>query len=371
MKNTIGESFAVTLFGESHGEMIGAVLDGVAPGIALDLNLIRHQLTLRRPAGKISTARQEQDEFSIVSGLSQGYTTGSPLTILIPNTQQHSADYDSLKNRPRPSHADYTAQCKYHGFQDARGGGHFSGRITAALVAAGAVAVQILQNHNITVASHIASCAGIPDAPLPMAEPALTATLKQLNQSVFATVSPQAAGQMQKAAEAARQDADSVGGVVETVVTGLPAGLGEPWFDTVEGVLAKLLFSVPAVKGVEFGAGFALANMHGSTANDPFCLDADGKVYTATNHNGGVNGGITNGMPLVVRSAVKPTPSIYKPQQTVNLAEKTPATITIEGRHDPAIVHRARVVMDSVVAIGLVDLCSLRYGTDWQLGHNT
>ena len=321
---------------------------------------------MRRPAGSLSTARREADEFTIVSGYVNGYTTGTPLTILIPNTQQKSADYDALKARPRPAHADYTAQCKYHGFQDARGGGHFSGRITAALVAAGAVALQILESRGITVGSHIAACAGIPDAPLPAAEPALTETLKKLNKMPFATVSAEAADRMRTAAEEARKELDSVGGVVETAVTGLPAGVGEPWFDTVEGVLAKLLFSVPAVKGVEFGAGFALANMHGSTANDPFFFDEAGRVRTLTNHNGGVNGGITNGMPLIVRAAVKPTPSIYKPQQTVDLNEKTAATIAIEGRHDPAIVHRARVVMDSMVAIGLVDLCSLRYGTDWQ-----
>lgn len=366
MKNTIGESFAVTLFGESHGPAVGAVLDGVAPGIPLDLDAMRRQLALRRPAGALSTARQEADEFSIVSGLANGFTTGTPLTILIPNQSQHSGDYAALANTPRPSHADYTAQCKYHGFQDAAGGGHFSGRITAPLVAAGALALQILSAHGIMVGTHIARCAGVQDAPLPTAQPELNLALQALNQTYFATVSNDAAERMQQAAAEAKDALDSVGGVLETVVTGLPVGVGEPWFDTVEGVLAKLLFSVPAVKGVEFGTGFALADLRGSSANDAFVYDAAGRVTTATNHSGGVNGGITNGMPLVVRCVVKPTPSIYKPQHTVDLGAGQNTTIAIQGRHDPAIVHRARVVADSVIALGLVDLCSLRYGTDWQ-----
>lgn len=365
MKNTFGNAVSVTLFGESHGESIGAVVDGLAPGFQVDKEHLKQQLTLRRPAGKLSTARQEQDEFTFVSGLLDGHTTGTPLTILIPNTQQHSKDYAALRDLPRPAHADYAARCKYHGFEDVRGGGHFSGRITAPLVAAGAVALQILSAHGIKVGTHIAACAGIADDLLPEAGKPLEEAIDRLNKTSFAVLSETAGQQMKAAIEAARAALDSVGGVLETAVIGLPAGVGEPWFDSVESTLSHLLFSVPGVKGVEFGDGFALSAQRGSTANDAFCLQ-NGKVATRTNHNGGINGGITNGMPLRIRTAVKPTPSIYQPQQTVNLATGEEVTVAIEGRHDPAIVHRARVVADSVIALGLLDLLTQRYGTDWQ-----
>ncbi|MEG0804154.1 MAG: chorismate synthase, partial [Pygmaiobacter sp.] len=332
MKNTIGTAVAVTLFGESHGTMIGAVLDGIAPGVGLDLDFMRAQLALRRPQGTLATARVEQDEFSIVSGVVQGVCTGTPITILIPNTQQESRDYTALSNEPRPSHADYAATCKYHGFEDARGGGHFSGRITAPLVAAGAVARSILKWHGIVIGTHLSVCAGIADMPLPQELSALEAALCRLETKQFPTLSDAAGDAMKAAIEAARAARDSVGGVLETAVTGLPAGVGEPWFDTVEGVLAKLLFSIPAVKGVEFGSGFALAGLRGSAANDPFYYDETGAVKTRTNHSGGINGGITNGMPLVIRTAVKPTPSIYLPQQTVNLARREEITLAIQGR---------------------------------------
>ena len=366
MKNTIGESVALTLFGESHGPYIGAVLDGIAPGIKLDIEQICHRLSLRRPAGDIATARQEADDFSIISGFANGHTTGAPLTILIRNTSAHSGDYASLAHTPRPAHADYAAYCKYHGFEDAAGGGHFSGRVTAALVAAGAVALQILSARGITVGTHVARLAGVADDPLPTEEPALTQALLRFGEKPFATLSPEAKSKMQAAVLAAKAEGDSVGGVLETAVTGLDAGVGEPWFDTVEGVLAKLLFSIPAVKGVEFGAGFALADLRASAVNDPFYYDETGTAKTRTNHMGGVLGGITNGMPLVMRCVVKPTPSIAKAQQTVDLQTGQDAEIAIKGRHDPAIVPRAAAVADSVVALGLLDLCSLRYGTDWQ-----
>lgn len=365
MKNTFGNAVSVTLFGESHGPSIGVVLDGLAPGIALDLACISRQLTLRRPAGKLSTARQEQDEFSIVSGFVDGYTTGTPLTILIPNTRQHSKDYAALRDLPRPAHADYAARCKYHGFEDVRGGGHFSGRITAPLVAAGAAALQILAAHGICVGTHIAACAGVEDDPLPEEGAPLAQALRALNEKSFAVLSDTAAERMKAEIEAARAALDSVGGILETAVVGMPAGVGEPWFDSVESTLSHLLFSVPGVKGVEFGDGFGLCAKRGSTANDAFCL-RDGKVATRTNHNGGINGGITNGMPLRIRTAVKPTPSIYQPQQTVDLAAGRETMLSIEGRHDPAIVHRARVVADSVIALGLLDLLTQRFGTDWQ-----
>ena len=358
MKNTFGSSVCVTLFGESHGAKIGAVLDGLAPGIPVDEDLIRHQLTLRRPAGRISTARQEQDVFEIVSGVFEGRTTGTPLTILIPNADTRSGDY--RRDALRPGHADYTAHVKYHGFEDYRGGGHFSGRITAALTAAGAIAIGALRNREIRIATHISRCAGIEDAPF--TDPENQAEL--LNRMPFAVLDEARGAAMRKAIEAAAEAGDSVGGVLETIVTGMPAGVGEPWFDTLESMLAHALFAVPAVKGVEFGDGFALADRRGSEANDAFVLK-DGKTVTRTNHNGGINGGISNGMPVLFRCAVKPTPSISLPQDSVDAEGPREEILRLGGRHDPAIVHRARVVVDSVTALVLCDALALRYGTDW------
>ena len=358
MKNTFGSSVCVTLFGESHGARIGAVLDGIAPGIPVDEDLIRHQLMLRRPSGRISTARQEQDVFEIVSGVFEGRTTGTPLTILIPNADTRSGDY--RRDALRPGHADYTAHVKYHGFEDYRGGGHFSGRITAALTAAGAIAIGALRNRGIRIATHISRCAGIEDAPF--TDPENQAEL--LNRMPFAVLDEVRGAAMRKAIEAAAEAGDSVGGVLETIVTGMPAGVGEPWFDTLESMLAHALFAVPAVKGVEFGDGFALADRRGSEANDAFVLK-DGKTVTRTNHNGGINGGISNGMPVLFRCAVKPTPSISLPQDSVDAEGTREEILRLGGRHDPAIVHRARVVADSVTALVLYDALALRYGTDW------
>ena len=358
MKNTLGTSVCVTLFGESHGAKIGAVLDGLAPGIPVDESLIARQLELRRPAGSISTARREQDAFEIVSGVFEGKTTGTPLAILIPNADTRSGDY--RRGALRPGHADYTAHVKYHGFEDYRGGGHFSGRITAALTAAGAVAVGALRAKGIRIGTHILRCAGIGDAPF--TDPDTQIDL--LNDKIFAVLDEAKGAEMRAAVEAAATAGDSVGGVLETMVTGLPAGVGEPWFDTLESMLAHGLFAIPAVKGVEFGDGFALADRKGSEANDAFAL-RDGKTVTKTNHNGGINGGISNGMPLCFRCAVKPTPSIALPQDSVNAEGTREETLTLTGRHDPAIVHRARVVADSVTALVLCDALALRYGTDW------
>ena len=358
MKNTFGQSVAVTLFGESHGSEIGAVLDGLAPGVRIDEDFIRHQLSLRRPHGKISTARVEADEFRIVSGVFEGRTTGTPLCILIPNTNTRSGDYS--KGLPRPGHADYTAECKYHGYQDYRGGGHFSGRLTAALVAAGAVAISMLRKNGITIGTHISELAGISDRPFDNTE----ADIETLDDLVFPVLSASAAEAMQREIEQAASVGDSVGGILETAVLGLPAGVGEPWFDTVEGILAHALFSIPAVKGVEFGEGFGFATMRGSEANDGLRA-VDGKIVTTTNHNGGINGGITNGMPVVFRCAVKPTPSIFKEQDSVDMETRQNATLTLKGRHDPAVIHRARVVVDSITALVLCDLLAGRFGTDF------
>ena len=358
MKNTFGQSVGVTLFGESHGEYIGAVLDGMAPGLVIDEAFIRHQLSLRRPQGKISTARVEADEFRIVSGVFEGKTTGTPLCILIPNTNTRSQDY--TRSLPRPGHADYTAECKYHGYQDHRGGGHFSGRITAALVAAGAIAISALRQNGILIGTHISRISDICDRSFDSYESDIE-TLADLS---FPVLDPAKADLMRACIEDAAREGDSVGGILESAVIGLPAGIGEPWFDTVEGMLSHALFSVPAIKGVEFGTGFGMADLRGSQANDGLRMQ-NGRVVTTTNHNGGINGGITNGMPVIFRCAVKPTPSIFQDQESVDLSSGQNATLALKGRHDPAIIHRARVVVDSVTALVLCDLLALRFGTDF------
>ena len=363
MKNTFGNSVAVTLFGESHGEYIGAVIDGLAPGAEINEDYIRDMLTLRRPSGKISTPRQEKDEFKIVSGVIGGKATGTPITILIPNENVKSGDYSAMRTVARPSHADYTAECKYHGYQDSRGGGHFSGRITAALVAAGAVCRFALEKKGIFIGTHVKRCAGVSDRDFGD----LKSDISTLNTKTFAVLDDGAGERMREAILAAASDGDSVGGVLETAVIGMPCGVGEPWFDTAEGMLSHMMFSVPAVKGIEFGAGFALSDMRGSEANDPFRME-NGKVVTVKNNNGGVNGGITNGMPIIFRTAVKSTPTIFKEQDTVDFKNMENAVLAGKGRHDPAIVHRARVVQDAAAAMVLCDLLSMRFGTDFFLG---
>ena len=360
MKNTFGNSVAVTLFGESHGEAIGAILDGLAPGIDIDTDYIAHMLTLRRPSGKISTPRQEKDAFRILSGVVNGKTTGTSIAILIPNENVKSGDYAQMATVARPSHADYTAQCKYHGYQDARGGGHFSGRITAALVAAGAICKCALEQKGIYIGTHVKKCAGISDREFGD----LLQDVKSLGQKEFAVLEESAGERMREAILAAPAEGDSVGGILETAIVGMPEGVGEPWFDSVESMLSHMMFSIPAVKGIEFGAGFGIADMRGSAANDPMKLD-DGRIVTATNNNGGINGGITNGMPIVFRTAIKPTPTIFKPQNTVDFSTLTETVLEPKGRHDPAIVHRARIVQDAAAAIVLCDALALRFGTDW------
>lgn len=363
MKNTFGTSVAVTLFGESHGAMIGAVLDGMAPGIPVDEEFIASRMDLRRSVNALSTARREADAVKIVSGVVDGKTTGTPITFLIENGDTKSQHYDVLSAVARPGHADYTAYEKYHGFADTRGGGHFSGRITAGLVAAGAVATSALERLGIRIGTHIAACGGVSDRPFGD----LDADLRALRDLPFAVLDEAQGEKMKEAILAAKSDGDSVGGILETAVTGLPAGVGEPWFDTLEGVLSHMLFSIPAVKGVEFGLGFGYASLRGSEANDPFRAE-DGKIVTTTNNCGGILGGISNGMPLVFRCAVKPTPSIYKAQDTVNFKTGEDTVLDIKGRHDPAIVHRARVVVDSAVALVLCDILAQRYGTDYLAG---
>ena len=362
MKNTFGNNISLTLFGESHGSEIGAVLDGLAPGIKVDEELIRRQLTLRRPSGAISTARAEKDEFRIVSGVFEGFTTGAPLCILIPNTNTHSKDYSKTRYLARPGHADLTAYCKYHGFEDYRGGGHFSGRLTAPIVAACAVLIGALKDKGICIGTHIASLGGVNDKKFN--EKSLESDINKLAETAFAVLCEETGEIMKAAIIEAKKEGDSLGGILETAVTGVPSGVGEPWFDSVESMISHAMFSIPAIKGVEFGRGFGFADMKGSEANDPFRME-NGKVVTVTNNNGGINGGITNGMPILFRCAVKPTPSIFKEQSTVDMLKGENAALSLEGRHDPAIIHRARVVVDSMTAFVIADLLTGRYGTDF------
>ena len=360
MKNSFGNSIVISLFGESHGDYIGAVVDGLAPGIKINDEYIKEKLAKRRPKGKISTARVEADEYSIVSGAYKGYTTGSPLCILIPNTNKKSGDYDKVLDVPRPSHADFTAREKYHGFEDQRGGGHFSGRITAAIVAVGAILQSALEDKGIKIGSHITELHGAFDRGFDNLE----SDIDVLSQKEFPTLSNDAEERMRKEIEKAAAMGDSVGGILESAVIGLPTGVGEPWFDSMESMLAHGLFSIPGVKGVEFGLGFAFADVYGSEGNDSFAI-IDGKVITESNNNGGINGGITNGMPIMFKTVIKPTPSIFKEQGSVSLSKMENVTLKLEGRHDPAIIHRARAVVDAVSAIVIADALTVRYGTDY------
>lgn len=359
MKNTFGNNVTITLFGESHGEEIGAVIDGIAPGTKIENDFIAEKLAKRRPCGRISTQRTESDNFRIISGVFNGYTTGTPVCILIPNENKRSSDYGRPKI-PRPSHADYTAECKYHGFQDYRGGGHFSGRLTAPIVAAGAIALLALEKYGIKIGTHILEAAGVPDDAFGDFEN-IKKGIEILENSSFPVLNELKGERMREKAEKAADIGDSVGGILETAVIGMPCGIGEPWFDTIEGMLSHAIYSIPAVKGVEFGLGFAFADMFGSEANDAFVTDGK-KTETLTNNNGGINGGISNGMPIIFKTAIKPTPSIYKEQKSVNLETKENVTFRIEGRHDPMIVHRAAPVVDAMTALVILDFMTGRYG---------
>lgn len=360
MKNSIGTSVILTLAGESHGEAIIAILDGMAPGIPVDEGLIAAQLSRRRPSGPWDSPRREPDRFSIVSGVLKGVTTGAPLTIVIPNEDIRSADYAVLEDLPRPSHADYAAHVKFGGYQDHRGSGHFSGRLTAGIVVSGAIALSALARKGIRVGTHILECAGVKDEPFCISPSAQIDKVNSMDFPVIGDVEKE----MIDAIAAASASGDSVGGIVQTAVDGLPAGVGEPRFGSLDSVLAGAVMSIGGIKGIEFGSGFGLAGMRGSQANDAFCIQ-DGAIRTVTNHSGGINGGISNGMPLVFNAVVKPTPSISKPQQTISLRTGEPIMVSIEGRHDPAIVRRVCVVVSSLTAIVLCDMLALRYGTDY------
>ncbi len=354
MSSEFGHLLKISVFGQSHGTAIGVVVDGLPAGEAVDLTELQAFLDRRKPGkNPLSTARKEADAPTFLSGLENGMTRGAPLCAVIQNGDQHSGDYAGLTDTPRPGHADYTAGIKWGGHADMRGGGHFSGRLTAPLCIAGGIAKQILARRDVFVGAHLKEVAGIPDAPFPLRPSA--ELFQEVAAKAFPVLDDGAGERMRAAILAAREDLDSVGGIVECAATGLPAGLGDPMFDGVENRLAEALFGIPAVKGLEFGAGFDAARLRGSENNDPFVLD-HGAVAAESNRAGGILGGITTGMPLLLRAAFKPTPSIARPQRTVRLSTMEETDLEIRGRHDPCIAHRAVPVVEAVTAAVLLDL---------------
>ncbi|MDD3192302.1 MAG: chorismate synthase [Oscillospiraceae bacterium] len=354
MSSSWGNQIKLSIFGESHGPAIGVVLDGLPAGEPLDLDVLLSFMDRRRPGqNRFSTPRKETDAPHILSGFYQGRTTGTPLAVVIQNSDTHSADYAQMSSVARPAHADYTGYLRYHGAQDPRGGGHFSGRLTAPLVAAGGIAKQILARRGVVVGAHIFSVGCQND--LPFDPVGLTAEeLAAPGQKTFPVLDAKAGESMQQLIESCRMAQDSVGGVVECGVIGFPAGVGSPIFDGLENRLASLIFGIPAVKGIEFGAGFEASRHFGSQMNDPFRLE-NGQIRTTSNHHGGILGGISSGMPILLRAAFKPTPSISRPQETVDFQKMEPTQLSIEGRHDPCVVPRAVPCVEAATALALLD----------------
>lgn len=350
-----GNNLRLSIFGESHGPAIGLVLDGLPAGEVIDENALFLQMSRRAPGrDKSSTPRKEADMPKIVSGVLNGITTGAPLCILIENTNTRSRDYGSLDRVPRPGHSDYAAYLKYAGYNDIRGGGHFSGRLTACLCAAGAICRQILFRRGIRIAGHAASIGSVQDTLFPETH-IPDSLMERLSTAYFSVIDPEKEKEMRTVIEEARMALDSVGGVVECAVTGMPGGLGGPLFGGVESLLSSILFGIPAVKGVEFGAGFGAAQLHGSENNDPYRYE-DGRMQIAGNKAGGILGGITTGAPILFRVALKPTPSIRREQESVDLAAKKNVALSIHGRHDPCVVPRAIPVAESAAAVAMLEL---------------
>lgn len=354
MSSTYQGRLTLSIFGQSHAPAVGMTLEGLPPGEEIDLALLQQFLDRRAPGrNPWSTPRRESDVPEFLAGLVAGKTCGVPITAMIHNENTRSGDYENLRQVPRPGHGDFTAQRKFQGAQDVAGGGHFSGRLTAPLCIAGGLCLQLLRRRGITVAAHIAAIGGIADAPLDPARPDRE-VLEGLGSLEFPVLDAGAGEAMKSAVEEARRQGDSLGGIIECAVLGLPPGLGDPIFDGMENRIARLVFGIPAVKGLEFGAGFAAAGMRGSSHNDAFVWE-DGTVKTRTNRHGGILGGITTGMPLVFRAAVKPTPSIAKPQESVNLVTGAVAVLEVKGRHDPCIVPRAVPCVEAAAAIAVLD----------------
>ncbi len=356
MSSSFGTSLRVQIFGQSHSAAIGVVVDGLPAGEQVDLDALAAFMARRAPGKNAwSTPRREADAPHVLSGLNhEGRSCGAPLAMVIENTNTRSVDYDEIACKPRPGHADLTAQARWHGEQDVAGGGHFSGRLTACLCMAGGVALQVLARRGVHVAAHIRSIAGIQDASF---DPVRCSDVQfsQLMGKTFPVLDDEAGLAMQAAIAGARAAGDSVGGIIECACAGLPAGVGAPMFDGIENAIAKVVFGIPAVKGVEFGAGFAVADMYGSQNNDPIALDEAGHATCLANNAGGILGGITTGMPVIVRAAFKPTPSIACEQHTVDIVEGSPATFSVPGRHDPCVVVRAVPVMEAAVALAVLD----------------
>ena len=352
MSSTYGENLKLTIFGQSHGAAVGMTLDGIPAGLPVDFEELQTFLNRRAPGqNNWSTPRKEADRPEFLAGILDGFTCGAPIAAVIHNTNTRSGDYANLKDCPRPGHADYTAQVKYGGFQDAAGGGHFSGRLTAPLCIAGGLCKQWLAERGIRVAARIAAIAGVvDDFMVDTLNPQL-----DLIGTDFPVFSPDAGARMREKIAEARMERDSVGGIIECFVTGLPAGLGEPMFGGVESRIAQIVYGVPAVKSVEFGVGREAASLRGSQCNDAFTTE-NGRVSTLTNNAGGVLGGITNGMPMIFRAAIKPTPSISRPQQSVSLTKEQTQELIVKGRHDPCIVPRAVPVIEAAAAIAIFDL---------------
>lgn len=352
MSSTYGENLKLSIFGQSHGAAIGMTLDGIPAGLPVNQDKLLEFLSRRAPGGKAyATTRKEADTPEFLSGIVNDYTCGAPIAAIIRNTNTRSSDYASLLDCPRPGHADYTAQIKYKGFQDVAGGGHFSGRLTAPLCIAGGMCKQWLENMGIQIRAHISVLAGIADDPI---SPDYTSQNPICIDNDFPVINKEAGIKMQQAIADAKADCDSVGGIIECIITGLPAGWGDPMFGGMESRIASIVYGIPAVKGVDFGVGFTSSYLRGSQNNDAYDI-VDGKVVTKTNYSGGILGGITNGMPLVFTAAIKPTPSIAKTQQSVSLSKMETCELIVHGRHDPCIVPRAVPVIEAAAAIALYD----------------
>ena len=352
MSSITGEKIKISVFGQSHSNGIGVVIDGLPAGKKIDLEKVQAFMERRAPGrNQYSTTRREPDMPEIISGLVNGITCGAPLCAVIYNKNPHSADYNNIMDKPRPSHADFTGYMRYDGFNDVSGGGHFSGRLTAPLCFAGAVCMQILEEMGVNVQAHILKIKDVYDDKF---NPVSIDDYK-IGEKEFPVINNEAGDKMKAVIDNARENCDSVGGVIECAVTGVKAGIGNPMFDGVENMLAKNIFGIPAVKGIEFGNGFSATDLMGSENNDNFCI-VDGEIKTVTNNAGGINGGITNGMPIVFDVALKPTPSIFKEQNSVSLANKTEEKLQIKGRHDPCIVQRAVPVVEAVTAFTILDI---------------
>lgn len=357
MSSTYGERLKLSIFGQSHGAAIGMTLDGIPAGLPVDTDKLQVFLNRRAPGqNDFSTPRREEDVPEFLSGFVNGHTCGAPIAAVVYNKNTRSGDYDNLTDCPRPGHADYTAQVKYGGYQDVAGGGHFSGRLTAPLCIAGGLCKQWLEAKGIRIGAHLSVCAGVPDDPVfwDWANPDLDKI-----RTDFPVLNPEAGEKMREEIAKAKADGDSVGGLIECVITGLPAGLGDPMFDGMESRIAQIVYGIPAVKGLEFGSGFTGSYLRGSQNNDSYIIE-NGIVRTEKNYAGGILGGITNGMPLVFQAAIKPTPSISKPQQSISLSQMKTQTLEIKGRHDPCIAPRAVPVVEAAAAIAVFDalLCN-------------